>query len=971
MFFIFDTASLFAQHRITGVVRDKTNNRPLEGATVLIWNEGVNAITNAEGEFSIVIPDKDITLITSFVGYTVDTTLVANGQAGVLIALNPSLTSQLNNVVVMGYTSKQQSHISGSVAVVSGEQLNDVTSNNVTNLLQGKVPGVIVSNGAGGNPNTPPAAIIRGSGSISAGAAPLYVVDGIIGGMVNPNDVESVTILKDAAVTGLYGSRASNGVIIITTKTGKGKTRVDLSSRVGFNKITTGRFDIMNAQQLYDYQKTFLNPADFDRVRPVSLLQQNTDWLGIAFRTGITQNHALSVSGGSEKTQFYTSLNYYQEQGTLEHNGTQKYNLRTNISYKINDKLKMHVRFNGGFGKSEEEASGGMGALYGAFTNMPWDNPFNADGSIRMGTEPGWIGREKNNFLHGWQYNFNKMKQADVTGDLVLVYKLSQHFTLSTFNRAAYSDSKNVVYADVKSKAGLAANGSLVNVFNTSSGLITSNRLEYQNNFGKHNLDVLAVAEMERNYSDNNSITGWGLPSGLAVMDVASTILNAGGNTGENVFSKELVQADYNYDNRYFAVGSFINESSSRFGSNNRSAGFYTLSGAWILSNENFMRDQRIFDLIKIRMSYGSSGNAQIGNYQSLGLYTFSASYSGITASVPLQMANHDLSWEKAKTTNFGIDISLFERVSVSVDWYDKTTDALLLNVPLPYTSGYSSIIQNVGSVKNRGIEINLNTNNLTGALKWRTNFNIAFNHNKVLALYQHTDIVSGSHNISEGRDLSSWYMRKWVGVDPENGDPLWEKLAIDADNHSIITQTNSYNEATQQFTGKASPDFTGGFINTFSYRGFALNAFFNFVSGNKVYNASREFFDSDGSYQTYNSMNLIEGWTRWQEPGDVATHPKSVEGGNRFSNRPSSRYLEDGSYIRLRNVSLSYQLSDQLLNKLRISNARLFVSGDNLWTGTRFSGMDPEVLLSSSGGISRFTYPNSRRIIVGLNVKF
>lgn len=967
--FFFSVAGVLAQgFAVQGKVTDESG-MGLPGVTILLKGTTIAAPTGADGNYIINVPDGSGTLVFSFIGYQFQEVPI-NNRTTINVQLGADAEA-LEEVVVVGYNTKKVSELSSSVSVVSAEKLKDVTSNNVTNLLQGKAAGVVVST-ASGNPNAAPSVVIRGSSSISAGSAPLYVVDGIIGGYANPNDIETVTVLKDAAATGLYGSRASNGVIIITTKSGKaGETSVNFSATSGFNKATTGNFDVMDSQQLYDYQQSFYSPADFERERPGNLLSQNTDWQDLAFRTGITQNYVLSLSGGSEKTQFYISGNYYNEEGTLRHTGIEKYNIRTNVSHNISDKLRLSVKFNANLGEIEDEASGNYGALYAAYTNMPWDNPYNPDGSIRIGTEPDWTGRENDNFLHGWQYNFDHARQSSLDGDINLDYFITKNITFSSYNRASYSNAKNELYYDARSKAGIGK-GRLNNGYKYNSHLITSNRLRFEKNFDNHNLSALAVAEAEKNFTDINNILGQGLAPGLYVMDAASEILRSSSPSGyrtENAFSKGLIQVDYNYNNRYFAVGSFINESSSRFGANNRSAIFYTLGGSWILSNERFMANQKIFDLLKVRVSYGSTGNAEIEDYQSLGLYSYSTQYAGYSASIPFQLANNNLTWEKAKTTNLGLDLRLFKRIYLNLDLYDKTTKGLLLSVEKPYTSGYPSVIQNVGSVQNRGLEINLNTENLRGEFKWETNFNIAFNRSKILALNEGKDIISGYRIISEGHDLNTWYLRKWAGVDPGNGDPLWEKVTTDADGKEVVTTTNSYNDATQQFVGSASPDFTGGINNTFTYKAFSLTAFFNFVSGNQVLHLARGLFDSDGAYQTYNSMVLAEDWSRWQREGDIATHPKPVYGGNKLSNKPSSRYLEDGSYIRLRNVTFSYELPTSLISRVKIANARVFVSGDNLWTGTRFSGMDPEVGLGLGGGISQTKYPISRKILFGLNI--
>jgi TonB-linked SusC/RagA family outer membrane protein len=957
---------------ISGTVTDKSGAVP--GVTISLKNNTkVATSTDAKGNFSIRVPENGI-LIFQMVGFnTVE--VPVNGKTVINVTLQEGV-SNLDEVVVVGYTTKSLSQLSSSVAVVSGEKLRDVTSNDVTSMLQGKAAGVIVS-ASSGSPNAEPSIIVRGSSSITAGAGPLYVVDGIIGGTANPNDVESVTILKDAAATGLYGSRASNGVIIITTKTGKaGNNQVNFSAVTGLNTASMGNFDVMDSQQLYDYQKTFFDPAVFARDRPASLLSQNTDWRKLAFQTGLTQNYTLSVSGGSEKTQIYISGNYYNEEGTLRTTGRQSYNLRTNVTHSINSKLKVGLRMDASFRKYQEDASGNYGAIVGATRNLPWDNPFNADGSIRKGTEEGWIGREHDNFLHGWQYNMDDTRRTSLSTDIKLDYLISKSLTFTSSNRANYSNTKRELYYDVRAKAGIGL-GQLTNDLSFASGLITSNRLLYEKSFGKHNLSAIAVAEAEKNYAESSRMYGQGLVAGLHVMNAASQILSSGalnGSTNENSFSKGLVQVDYNYNNRYFAVGSYINEASSRFGANQRSGNFYTLGASWVLSNEDFMKDQRTFDLLKFRASYGSTGNAEIGNYQTLGLYSFSSQYAGFSASIPFQLANPDLTWEKAKTFNLGLDIGLFKRITLNIDAYDKTSAALLLNVQLPYTSGFTSVIRNVGSVRNRGLELNLNTVNLNGAFRWETNFNIAFNKNKVMKLEGGKDIInddgfSPPTIVRVGEDLNSFYMRKWAGVDPANGDPLWEKVSTDASGNRVVTTTNALSEATPQIVGSFSPNFTGGFTNTFTYKAFSLSAFFNFVSGSEVFNASRTSFDSDGAYETVNNMVPMDDWSRWEKPGDIATHPKAVFGGNKNSNKISSRYLEDGSYIRLRNINLGYELPKGFLSRLNVKNARVFVSGDNLWTGTKYSGMDPEVSLGPGGGNSADRYPISRKVLFGINI--
>jgi hypothetical protein len=379
-------------------------------------------------------------------------------------------------------------------------------------------------------------------------------------------------------------------------------------------------------------------------------------------------------------------------------------------------------------------------------------------------------------------------------------------------------------------------------------------------------------------------------------------------------------------------------------------------------------------NFLKLRGSYGTTGNADgIGNYASMGLYSISsgASYAGLPGAAPSQKANPDLTWEKSKAANIGLDIALFKRIELSVDVYEKTTSSLLFFRALPATTGYDGVYENVGSIRNRGIEFNLTTKNFaTKDFSWETNLNIGINRNKVLEVNQgRTEVVTGGRQpIGVGHDMDEWYMPIWAGVDPATGAPLWESLIADADGKNYVTYTSNYNLATRQYIGRSSaPKFTGGFTNTLSYKSFTLTAFFNFVYGNYVYNDSRFFFDSDGLYESYNQVQLAKGWSRWEKPGDIATHPKPVHGRSDASNATSTRFLEEGTYVRLRNVTIGYDLPQSLLSKIKVNSVRIFISGDNLWTGTNFSGTDPEVVLGS--GISSIKYPISRKLLAGISI--
>ncbi|WP_165585806.1 SusC/RagA family TonB-linked outer membrane protein [Pedobacter nototheniae] len=998
-----------AQSPINGKVTDETG-QPLPGVSVKIKNATGGTMTDSNGKF-VLTAATNATLEFSYIGY-VKQEIAVSGQPTINVSLKPD-TKMMDEVIVVGYVSKNKSQIVSSVSTVTSKQLLDVTSNSTANLLQGKAAGVNVSS-ASGQPGASPTIRIRGTGTITAGAEPLTVVDGIIGGTANPRDIESITVLKDAAATGLYGSRAANGVLVITTKQGKaGKTKVDYSGAFGINNASQGNFKLMNGQQLADY-RSYLYTNDYNGKR-ASFIKQlqatnpnptqaqidafltskdfplttagylenfiptnpgNTNWVDLAFREAYTNNQNVSMSGGDEKTKFYVGANYYDEQGTLINTDYKNFAFRVNLEHQINKRFKVTARLNTSFSKTNNDPSG---ALYQAYTNMPWDSPYNADGSIKYVDfdTKGWYGRDASNFLYSSQYDKDNRRDQSLAADVKLDYKVTDWLNFATSNRYTVNNWRSEKLTDPRTPVGKSISGELYNEYGYSNSFITSNLFNAAHSFGKHNLSGIGGFEYQQNYQDGLNATADGFLADLTVMDATAIAKLIKGGKSKNVFVSELFMGDYNYDNRYFATVSLRNDASSKFGKSKRNGFFYSIGGGWNISNEKFFQSKVITNL-KLRGSYGVTGNTPGGNYSSLGLYTGANNqYSLIPGANPNQLDNPDLTWETPTTINAGVNISFWNRIDLSVDVYQRTNKRLIIDVPLNAATGFYRFSQNVGSVRNRGIDIEINTKNLTGAFKWNSTFNIGFNKNRVMELYSGQVIPRGNQRIAVGRDLNSWFMYEWAGVNPDNGDPLWYNITKDANGNDVKTPVNSQSKATQTFVGTATPKFTGGFGNDFSYKNFTLNAFINFVYGNKVYNSSRELFDADGAYPQYNSMVLRDDWNRWQNPGDVATHPKAVVNGNKNSYKPSSRFLEDGSYIRLRNVTLGYNLPESVIKKLNVSNIRVFVSGDNLVTLTKFSGMDPEVsnvsapTSTESNGVSGMKYPVSKKILFGVNVSF
>ncbi|PWJ60456.1 TonB-linked SusC/RagA family outer membrane protein [Dyadobacter jejuensis] len=992
---------------IKGKVSDLDNGEPLPGVSIVIKGTQTGTITDTDGNFSLEVSDPTDLLIFSFVGYLPKEVTVGQ-QTQLNIQLSPD-NKALDEIVVIGYSSKNQTQLSSSVSVVSAEKLKGVTSPSLGNLLQGKASGLMISSGTG-QPGADPAIRIRGTGTISAGAGPLYVVDGVIGGTANPSDIESVTVLKDAAATGLYGSRAANGVIVITTKSGKsGKTNIQVNSSIGISEISRGKFRMMNTQEYYDYTRplyvndyngkregfiqqleaTNPNPSpeeinayltsknlptsldDYLQVNfPESLLNYDTNWSDLIYRKGLTQNYDVSVSGGDEKTKFYIGGNYYHEKGTITTSAYERYNLRMNLDHRISQRLRLTGRINGRMDGTNYDYSGDRGGAYTTYFNLPTDRPYNDDGSIRIGTESDWFGRDRFNFLYPMQYNYSKSRSSDVQADLVLNYDINDWLSFSTTNRVSLKNQRAEIYDDPRTLTGGIRKGLLRNNSIYDQSLLNSNLLKASHNFGSHGISGLIGAEFQSNYGDFTNSSGGGVPIGLHVMDVSANPVAIAGSKYRSAFNSYFTQADYNYNNRYFLTASLRRDGSSKFGQNNQYGNFWAVGGSWILSNEAFIKNSKYISLLKLRASYGTTGNANITDFISRALYSYSTQYNGTAGAIPARLENPDLTWEKAYTTNLGLNIGFFNRIELSIDAYQRDTKNLLFDVPLSSATGFKTQIQNVGQIRNQGLDLELNTVNIkTENFTWTSNLNIGFNRNKVVALYQGQDIDLGTRRVIVGQPLGTWFMRKWLGVDPATGDPQWEIVHYNEDGSVKSREaTNNYNLATRQIVGRGLPKFTGGFSNNLSYRGLHLDVFFTFTQGNQINHALRENLGADGAYPTTNSIALRPGDVRWEKPGDIAKYPRAVLGGNLNSNKMSSRYLENGSYIRLRNVRLGYDLPQAFIEKLKLGSLNIFVSGDNLLTWTKFSGMDPEVSLDNPSA-SLTNYFISKKVLFGINI--
>ncbi|TKG89041.1 SusC/RagA family TonB-linked outer membrane protein [Puteibacter caeruleilacunae] len=1004
-----DRDSMSQESKVIGTIVDNVGD-PLPGVAVVVKGTTIGTVTDVNGYYLLTVPAGDVVLQYSFVGMK---TIEMNyaGQGTIDITMEPD-NSEIDEVVVVAYGTQSKSTLTGAVQSVDAGELTNVTTPNISNMIQSVATGVQVASSSGA-PGQKASVRIRGEGSINYTNEPLWVVDGVIYGTsspdINPNDIETISILKDAAAAALYGARASNGVILVKTKTGKANSSVfTLDVNTGITKLNQGEFKVMDGQQLYDYvapmvgegfdrlyqlywdqatswwggwqewwieqklgttdKETYMNktipPADAPTV------SNGTDWQDIAFKTGVVHDYNFSFRGGSEKTRMFASLGYYKEDGAVIGHDWEKFSGRFNIDYYATDRVKLTAKIGGVY---QSRFNNENGALYSSFTYLPWDNPYFEDGSLKTGRSEvdgqQWYGRSQSNFLFSRQYNYSKSRSMQYMTDLGVEIKLTDWLTFSSNNRLRTTTGRSESLTDSRTPGGQADDGLISNGYSYHSNLFTSNLLRFDRSFNKHHVFGLVAYEYSKSYYDNLDATGKGIYPTLEIMNGASEPKAVGGTKTESAFLSVLSNVQYVYNKKYMVQGSFRRDGSSRFGDDQRYGNFWSVGASWAMHEEDFISDISWIDNMKLRGSYGSVGNANIGDFVALGLYNMTVQYNGIPGGFPRRLPNEDLTWESNYNTNIALDTRLFNRVNLTVDVYNRKTKNLLQDAPLPMVTGFYWFTENVGSIRNRGVEFLVNADVLEkDEFKWNVDFNISFNKNKVLKLNAGQDIIRSNKILREGWDMNTWYMKKWAGIDPENGDPLWEKVTENEDGTSNVEITNSYSDATLQAVGSSSPDYFGGFTNTFSYKGLSLIANFNYVSGNKIYHSSREFFDNDGAYPTFNSMVLHDGWSRWEKPGDQATHPKPMLQGNHLSNKTSSRYLEDGGYIRLRNVTLTYDLPGAFVKKLGFRKVRLKVSGDNLWTKTDFSGLDPEVGI---GGDAYFRFPVTRKVMFGLNVQF
>jgi len=967
-----------AQSTVTGTVKDD-GGESLPGATVTIKGTTKGTVADIDGKYSIKVPGAETVLIFNFVGF--ESKEVTVGSQSV-IDVTLASSNVLDEVLVIGYGTTLKAESTSSIAQVTSEQIGKLNAATATQALQGLAAGVKVvqnSGAAGGGISVR----VRGQSSISASNEPLYIVDGVpvvsgnllqtdLGGQgnnalssLNPQDIESIQVLKDAASTAIYGARGANGVVMITTKRGKsGAAKINLNVFTGFTERIDTYDKLSAADQIMIEREARYND---DPTAPLPTDAQlgwdgttDTDWLDEIFRTGKVSEYQLSASGGSDALQYFVSGNYRNEEGAMIGNDFERYSIRVNTDYQASTRLKLGSSIN--FAISENNANQNDNNIYGIYSAAILTPSYRA------------IRDENGEFVDALpSFNTNALRAAEqirqkftsyrFIGNINFDYKIIDGLSFRTDFSYDWNYLREDEYLPSSTAQGRSSNGSGSYSSRDLGTWVLEPTLRFNKIIGtEHKVSaVLGSTYQQRNgYNGSITATGFARPTLTYITDAANF---TGGTSFRSDYSFASVfgRASYSYNEKYLASVTIRRDGSSRFGPDNKFGTFWAVSGGWNFSEEDFFNVSFI-EFGKLRASYGITGNDGIGNFQYLGAFSGGANYLGLAASTPTRLGDPSLAWEESSTIDFGLELAMFKnRLNLNIGVFRQTTDGLLSNVPVPWTTGFGGVQSNLGEIENKGIEIDFNTVNINkGGFKWTSTFNVAFLRNKVVSLVNDEPILAGfASAIIEGQPLNTFYGLKWLGVDPATGDSRF----FDANNDGNITGDDFV------VLGDYAPNAVGGLTNSFSYKGFSLDVFFQFEEGIDVFNNTKAFLENPSSPWGLSSEIL----RRWQEPGDVTDVPRVSNRSSLDFTTDNSRFLSDGSYIRLKNIVLAYNIPSKFTEKLNLRSVRVYAQATNLWTLTDYDGPDPEVSafgnVSASGGTDFLTQPQNKTITFGFNI--
>lgn len=959
--------------RITGKVTDE-DGEPMVSATVKVAGTSNGVITQIDGSYSINVPSVASMLEFSSVGYIKQQVTVGNKTA--INVILKSDVKTLKEMVVVGYATEQKALLTSSVGVINSESLKNIPMPTLDGVLQGQTSGVQVMQNSG-TPGGGMSVRIRGLTSITGSNQPLYVIDGIpvttgdyaqVGyegqgvnalSDLNPNDIESISTLKDAAAASIYGARSANGVILITTKRGKlGTSTVNITASYGVQQVWR-KLKMLNSLEWMQYRNDLAGSQVFSQ-NQMDNISTDTNWQNVIFRKAPTSSIDISTSGGNEKTKFLLSGNFFNQVGTLIGTDYYRYNGRLNIDHSLNSKVSIGANLGVSYAKTNRVE--GDQSLHGVLPNgistpaiysiYNEDGTYNQDGPYSNAVS---IANEAIN----QNFSFRTI------GNAFLNYNILPNLTFNTKWGIDFLNFREHAF-EYNTVQGQKYNGLGFETYTNVNNIVANNTLKYNFSIDKSKFDILAGQSFEKKQTRYSYMRAQDYPDeNLQYAISAATIVDAyAGGYDERTLSY-FSRVNYNYGNKYIASLSARADASTNFGPNNRWGYFPAVSGAWRVAEEKSFHLPKQINELKIRASYGLTGNDDIGLFLYKGLVSV-GKYNGSSAYTPTNIPNPNLKWEGTAELDLGFDLGLYEdRVNLTFDYYNKQTHDMLLDRPLAESSGFSSITENIGRVENKGIEIGLNTKNIVGDFNWTTNLNLSANRNKVLELYNNQpidDIGRGSNRVMVGQPIGVFYNYKWLGIDPSTGDCVYADL-----NHNEKVDSED-----RMVVGNPQPDFIGGITNTFGYKGLDLSVFLQFSYGNDVFNGSRLYLES----LTGGDNQLESVVRRWKNVGDVTDIPRATSEADAVANnrRSSSRFVEDGSYLRIKNVTLGYTFNKSILKKIGISYLRAYFTAQNLFTFTRYTGLDPEVNYAGDDntiiGTDFFTYPQSRSYNFGINIK-
>ncbi|MEY4049735.1 MAG: hypothetical protein RL262_569 [Bacteroidota bacterium] len=963
--------------------------KPLSNASIIVKGTTVASKTNEEGYYSITIPANGKVL--KFSSLNFEDQEVNIGSKSEINVILVNTVSDLQQVIVTGYGTTKKATNTGSIATVKAAEIENLPFSSVDKALQGKVAG-LQSVAASGQPGASQAILIRGASSITASNAPLWVVDGVpinagdasrlqttgnLLSTLNPNDIESISVLKDAASQSIYGSRAANGVIVVTTKKGKsGKTRFRFDTEVGNSDVAyqNEKYKPLDANEFINLTRDGLVNAGASAAQTTSILNSlgqgngiNFNWYDNIMRVGQQKQYNLSAEGGNDKTTFFLSGGHFAQEGTSINSQLKRNNVNVRITNKATDKLTIGFNLNAGNVSQRAPLNGGAfgNPLLSTYFLLPTYSAYKPDGTYNYVLNGGL-----HNTVALSELDKRFLRQSSIRGSVNGEYKILDNLKFKSVYGIDYNALEEDQYNNPLHGDGLASNGRAFAYYTRYFNYVWTNTLDLQQNLTR-NGDLSSSTqigyEAQKSAGYFSTVRADQFPPSLSLTYPASgaSPVTASATISEYTFESQFASTNLNYKNRFVLSGSFRRDGSSRFSAKNRYGNFWALGATWNIDREEFMANNTLFDQLKLRGSYGVNGNAGIGNYDAPALYGFGFNYNQLPGSGPTNVGDDNLTWELNKPMNIGLDFSVLKnRVNVTIDYYIRKSENLLLSVPLSNTSGFGSATRNIGSMENKGVELSLNIIPVqTKDFRWDLDFNFSNNKNKITSLPNAADILNGNFIIRQGQSLNTFFLREWAGVDRATGDPLW----YTTDKHQA--SSNIYPGASARIlAGQALPKFFGSLTNALSYKGFNLSAQLYYNFGNQVYDTWRGYYLGSGFGASFNKVK--RQLDAWKQPGDITTVPKYVYNGNKNFNAGSTYNLNDGSFVRVRDIQLGYTLPKAYAEKLKIGSANFYVRGTNLFTWVKDENLpfDPEQGTGSASNLNVFI---PKTVTVGLSLAF